>query len=183
MKNFCITLSAFAIIILIIIAGVYVKEPTHTEYLRIHVRANSNNEEDQAVKLKVKNAVVEYMIPFVADCKSKTQAQKVVKKIIPNLIKVAEETLREGGFNYGAKASVKNEKFPTRIYNGITLNGGLYDALILELGSGKGDNWWCVVYPPLCFTGVGDVKYASKIYQVIKDFLSNYKREEKWKKL
>ena len=63
------------------------------------------------------------------------------------------------------------ERFPTRVYEGVTLAAGVYDALILELGSGEGDNWWCVVYPPLCFTGGSvNVVYRSKIAQIIRQF-------------
>ena len=82
-------------------------------------------------------------------------------------------------FNYSAKASVKKEKFPTRVYQGVQLESGIYDALIIELGSGKGDNWWCVVYPPLCFTGE-NVKYSykSKILQIIRSFYDKEKNNQ-----
>lgn len=74
-------------------------------------------------------------------------------------------------FSYRSKASVREEEFPTRVYEDLTLDAGYYDALILELGSGKGDNWWCVVYPPLCFTG-GECGYVykSKILEIIESF-------------
>ena len=85
--------------------------------------------------------------------------------------RVAARVLRENGFSYGARASLRREQFPTRVYADATLEAGEYDALILELGSGKGDNWWCVVYPPLCFTsGNGNVVYKSKIAEIIKRF-------------
>ena len=71
------------------------------------------------------------------------------------------------GFNYRSRVEIRNEKFPTRVYEDLTLEAGYYDALIIELGEGKGDNWWCVVYPPLCFTGGENVKYRSKIYELI----------------
>ena len=69
------------------------------------------------------------------------------------------------------------EEFPTRVYGGLTLENGFYDALIIELGSGKGDNWWCVVYPPLCFSGEGtNYVYKSKLKQIINDFYEKQKR-------
>lgn len=178
MKNFCITLLSLSIIILIVIGITIPKTTTHKEYLRIHVRANSNREEDQAVKIKVKDAVVEFLIPYLAECKTKSSAEKTLTSLLPKIDEVADSVLLEEGFSYKAKGQIKNEKFPTRAYGDLVLDAGYYDALILNLGCGEGDNWWCVVYPPLCFTGEGDIKYQSKIYNIIRDFKSKYEREE-----
>ena len=91
--------------------------------------------------------------------------------IIDKIKAVADKVLKENGFCYQARVSVKNENFPTRVYDGVELKGGFYDALIVELGSGKGDNWWCVVYPPLCFTGEQtSYRYRSKILEIIRAF-------------
>ena len=88
-----------------------------------------------------------------------------------NIEEVAREELIKQGFDYGAKANVKTENFPTRIYGQLQLQAGYYDALIVNLGSGEGDNWWCVVYPPLCFTGEGQsYVYKSKIKEIIDQF-------------
>ena len=97
----------------------------------------------------------------------------IIKLILKYLPKSAINQLIAGlliknGFNYGCKIAVKGENFPTRVYEGLTLSAGYYDALIIELGSGQGDNWWCVVYPPLCFTGSDDITYRSKIWDLIK---------------
>ena len=78
--------------------------------------------------------------------------------------------LKNAGFNYHSKVAVRNELFPTRVYGDFTLEEGFYDALIVELGEAKGDNWWCVVYPPLCFTGTENIKYKSKILEIINSF-------------
>ena len=92
---------------------------------------------------------------------------------LKNIEEVANEVLKENGFSYGSKANVERETFPTRVYGEYVLPAGEYSALILRLGSGEGDNWWCVVYPPLCFTGdrVSYV-YRSKIKDVIDEFFS-----------
>ena len=170
MKKICITFFTLAIIVLSAI-GFYLETPIKTEYLRIHIRANSNQEIDQEVKYKVKDAVIKFLTPKIAECKTKELAEKLLTDNLNNIESVANETLVKNGFNYVAKANVKNELFPTRKYENLVLDGGFYDALIIELGSGKGDNWWCVVYPPLCFvdTGTGYV-YKSKIKQIIDDF-------------
>ena len=140
-------------------------------YLRVHIRADSNESAAQAVKYKVRDAVVEFLTPTVADCATKGAAMEKIEQQLAEIEKVAERVLRENGFSYGARASLRREEFPTRIYSDTTLEAGEYDALILELGSGKGDNWWCVVYPPLCFTsGGGNVIYKSKIAEIIKKF-------------
>ena len=141
-------------------------------YLRIHIRADSNEGEAQAVKYRVRDKVVEYLTPLVANYQTKTQAMQGVSAHLEEIAQIATKTLREQGFSYGAEAELKKESFPTRVYGDFTLPAGEYSALILKLGSGKGDNWWCVVYPPLCFaapTGQ-NVIYKSKIKEIIQNF-------------
>ena len=146
---------------------------TKTEYLRIHIRANSNGDIDQAVKYAVKEKVVDYLTPYLAECDSKQKAEDMLKVKLSDICDIADKTLKEKGFDYGAKARVNGEKFPTRVYGELTLEAGYYDALIIELGEGAGDNWWCVVYPPLCFTGQGrNYTYKSKIAEIIKNFFA-----------
>lgn len=142
----------------------------NSEYLRIHIRANSNDEQDQAVKLKVKDAVVEYLIPLLAKAETKEDAERVLRSHKEEIALEAANALRKEGFRYGAKADVKSEEFPTRQYGSETFPSGVYDALIVELGEGKGDNWWCVAFPPLCFTPNSNSKnivYKSKIIEII----------------
>ena len=142
-------------------------------YLRVHIRANSNGEEDQRVKYLVRDKVVEFLTPTVADCATKAEAMAAVRGKLDDAARVADGVLKENGFYYGARASLREEEFPTRVYDEVTLSAGVYDALILELGSGEGDNWWCVVYPPLCFTsGNGNVVYKSKIAEIIRKFFA-----------
>ena len=176
MKKFCIVFLTLAIIILSGIGLSLPESKTETEYLRIHIRANSNTTVDQSVKYKVKEKVVEFLTPFIAVCDTKVKAEKMLYDNLENISRVATNTLKENGFNYLATAKVKNEKFPTRGYGRLTLESGFYDALIINLGSGEGDNWWCVVYPPLCFTGEGvRYEYRSKIKDVINDFFKKEK--------
>ncbi len=147
------------------------EKPQETEYLRVHIRANSNEEADQTVKYRVRDAVVAYLTPTVAECGTKEAAMSAVRKELSAISAVADKVLRENGFFYGARASLKQEEFPTRVYENATLGAGIYDALIVELGEGTGDNWWCVVYPPLCFTaGNGNIVYRSKIAEIIAKF-------------
>ncbi|MBE5744943.1 MAG: stage II sporulation protein R [Clostridiales bacterium] len=145
------------------------RQSKDTEYLRIHIRADSNESSAQAVKYAVRDDVVAYLTPTVADCNTKDEAVKNVRNQLNNVARVATATLRKNGFSYGASARLQKETFPTRVYEGYTLPAGEYTALIIELGSGKGDNWWCVVYPPLCFAAPRgkNVVYKSKILEII----------------
>ena len=142
----------------------------NTEYLRVHIRANSDDGADQAVKYLVRDELVAYLSPVVAECKTRAAAVEKINGKLTELERVAEKTLREKGFSYGANAAIRTEFFPTRIYGEYTLKQGEYLALIVELGEGAGANWWCVVYPPLCFAGDSNVPvvYKSKIAEIIK---------------
>ncbi len=170
----------FAVIVLLVLSiatiafafgGTEKGEAENDAYLRIHIRADSNESAAQAVKYKVRDRVVEFLTPLVAECESKEEAMQKIGQALPSVERAAEEILRAEGFSYGARASLKREEFPTRVYENVTLGAGVYDALILELGSGKGDNWWCVVYPPLCFTGGnGNIVYKSKIAEIVRKF-------------
>ena len=141
-------------------------------FLRLHIRAHSNELQAQAVKYLVRDQVIEYLLPIVSEFHSQQEAVEGIQKQLKNIEKVSESVLEKQGFSYGASASVRKENFPTRIYEDLTLPSGIYTALIIELGEGVGDNWWCVVYPPLCFTGAlqGKVQYKSKIMEIIRSF-------------
>lgn len=145
----------------------------YADYLRIHVRANSNSAEDQQVKYEVKDEAVKFITPYVKECVDKERAMEVMKGLLPEIEKVCDAALRQHGYTYGARAQIREEKFPTRVYGDLTLEEGVYDALIIELGTGTGDNWWCVIYPPLCFTSASaDVEYRSVIMDIINKFKS-----------
>ncbi|MBR1983436.1 MAG: stage II sporulation protein R [Clostridia bacterium] len=180
MRNLCITF----LILTIIVLGVVAKTngnlfQTNTEVLRIHIRADSNQTEDQQVKYKVKDAVVEFLTPKLSDCNTKSKAEETIKSLLSEIETVCDGVLEENGYDYKSKAKINVEEFPTRVYGGLTLENGFYDALIIELGSGSGDNWWCVVYPPLCFTGEGkNYVYRSKLKQIINDFYEKHKEEK-----
>ncbi len=173
MKNFCIIFLSFVIIIVTAIGfsgSASSSTPPPAEYLRIHIRAHSNEQADQTVKYLVRDKVVEYLTPLVANCSSKEGATTAVEGKLGEVAAIAKNALREGGFSYGARAKLIRESFPTRAYGEYLLPAGEYTALVLYLGSGSGDNWWCVVYPPLCFTGGENVVYKSKIKEIIARF-------------
>ncbi len=174
MKAFCISLLTCAIIILSVI-GISVEEKKiHEEYLRIHIRANSNDEEDQKIKYLIKEKLVSYLTPLLSECKTKEKAERELKIRLSDIEEITNDTLKTNGYDYICRASIREENFPTRTYDSLTLEAGFYDALIVELGEGSGDNWWCVVYPPLCFVDGGHgYVYKSKILEIINDFFNS----------
>lgn len=152
----------------------------NARYLRIHIRANSNAECDQDIKYIIKIQVVRYLTPFLEEVSTKEEALSVIVQRLSGIEEVCKKTLKEKGYGYGVKASVTKEDFPSRSYGGRTLAAGVYDSLIIQLGEAKGDNWWCVVYPPLCFIGKEDVNaqgfyYISKLKEIIDKFYGSGK--------
>ena len=146
---------------------------SNADFLRIHIRANSNSEVDQNVKYEVKDAVVKFLTPLLCDVVDKQSAINIVSNNLKNIEKVCNTVLKESGFNYASEAVIKQENFPTRTYNEVTLTSGVYDSLIVNLGTGKGNNWWCVVYPPLCFVNAensNNLTYRSKLLEIINSF-------------
>ena len=177
MRNICI-IFLLSIIISLTAFGFVGRNDGQTvqgkEYLRIHIRADSNEDEAQAVKYTVRDRVVEYLTPLVAEYEDMEESKKGIRSRLAEIENVAKKTLQEEGFSYGARAQIKQEYFPTRVYDEYVLSAGEYTALILELGKGKGDNWWCVVYPPLCFAATNtNVIYKSKIKEIIENWKKN----------
>lgn len=171
MKKFCIIFLSFFIITVTVFSFsgcLSASGEGRGEYLRMHIRADSNDEEAQAVKYLVRDKLVEFLTPLVAEYETQAQAVAGVEENLDGIEEAANAVLAENGFAYTANAEVRVERFPTRVYDGYTLPAGEYTALIVELGEGKGDNWWCVVYPPLCFAATGgNVVYKSKIAEIV----------------
>lgn len=144
-------------------------------YLRIHIRANSNLSVDQNIKYEIKDEVVSFLTPHIAKCSSLDEVKNSLNSLKNDIENICNKILKDNGFNYVAKAKIQNEFFPTRTYGEYVLEADFYDALIIELGEACGDNWWCVVYPPLCFLNSKDInttniKYKSKLYELISKF-------------
>ena len=151
------------------------KNKPEADFLRLHIRANSNLAADQDIKFEVRQEIVNELTPIFADISSRRAAIQAMQKNMPRIEAAANRVLLMGGFDYTALADLRTEFFPTRHYNGYTLPEGVYDALIINLGAGAGDNWWCVVYPPLCFLennigGDKGIVYRSKLQDIIRRY-------------
>ncbi len=118
---------------------------------RLHVIANSDSDTDQNLKYIVRDHLLKYMNTLCANCTSKEEAITIANQHIENFKEIALETIKNEGFHYSVNVSIGNFAFPTKHYGDISLPAGDYDALKVEIGEAKGQNWWCVMFPPLCF--------------------------------
>ena len=156
--------------VLILVVGVGLIMPTEKndyDYLRLHIRANSNDSVDQSVKYEIKSELVNFLTPYLCEVRSKNKAIDTINDLKKILESKCNNILKHKGLNYTSNIKINTEYFPTRNYDNITLSAGYYDAVIVELGEAIGDNWWCVMYPPLCFVNKFEnsmqIKYKSKI--------------------
>ena len=121
--------------------------------LRFHVLANSDSEEDQALKLKVRDAVGSYMAPKMKEASDVEDCERIVEENMQKITAAAEEVIREEGYDYTVTAQLGDAKFPVKTYGAYTFPAGTYEALNLVIGAGEGHNWWCVMYPNMCLSG------------------------------
>ena len=121
---------------------------------RLHVIANSDSNEDQNLKYIVRDNLLKYMNELCVNCSSKQEAINLVYENQNNFKQIALKTIRDQGYNYDININIGNFEFPTKNYGDISLPSGYYDALKVEIGEAKGKNWWCVMFPPLCFVDI-----------------------------
>lgn len=138
--------------------------------IRFHVIANSDSDEDQNLKLKVRDEVLKYMAPKLDDSKSLDESREILKSNDNKVKEIAKKVIKENGYNYGVETTLGKENFPDKTYGNITLPQGEYEAYRIVIGSGNGHNWWCVMFPPLCFVDMskGQVAYDENEKQMKK---------------
>lgn len=174
-KRFFVVLIVFAFFVFVSAISYVnaVSEDISDSVFRLHVIANSDSKEDQDLKYKVRDAVLEYMNNISDDCSSKEEVIKLAYEHQDDFISVAEKVIRENGFDYNVKIEIGNFEFPTKYYGDISLPAGFYDALKIEIGEAKGQNWWCVMFPPLCFVDVTSGVVPDESKQIMQDNLSD----------
>ncbi len=151
------------------------------DVFRLHILANSDSEYDQSVKLKVRDRVLEYSKSLFESASSKEEAESLISQNLDNITRVAENELKYLGCNQNVKAEIKKMYFTTRYYDSYTLPSGMYDALRITIGSGKGHNWWCVMYPSICISAASEQDEKAKQalddgeYDIIKNEKYSYK--------
>lgn len=126
------------------------KQQLQKDLIRLHVVANSDSDEDQAIKLQVRDAITATLEPAMENIESKEQAYQYIVENLTRIEETANKKLEELGVSDRASVSLQQEKFNVRHYDTFSLPAGIYDSLRVEIGSGSGKNWWCVVFPTLC---------------------------------
>lgn len=127
------------------------QEALAEEVLRFHVLANSNSEEDQELKMKVKEAILTYMEREIPQADSVDETKTWAESHLSEIETVAKQVVHREGYGYEVDAEVTESEFPDKTYGDVTFPAGEYEALRIEIGEAEGQNWWCVLYPNLCF--------------------------------
>lgn len=147
-----LTLSIFAAIFLLLVGllPVHGEGEIYDKVVRLHVLANSNSEEDQAVKLEVRDAILAVTVPLLQNCQTREEAVLLLEENRTILTEAARSVLREHGFDDTVSIEMGLESYPTRTYDSLCFPAGEYVSMRVSLGQGDGQNWWCCLFPPLC---------------------------------
>lgn len=173
-KYFCIlSILLFSFVFITISSyAISVSTDLSNNFFRLHILANSDSEEDQALKLKVRDNIIEYMETLTYDGLSKEEVVTLTQNHLDDFKKIAEETIKKEGFDYKVSFKIDNFYFPTKVYGNISLPAGYYDGLKIEIGEAKGQNWWCSLFPPLCFVDISSGVIDEETEKNLKNNLS-----------
>lgn len=175
--------SIFIISIIIGLAYAYITSKPNTDIkelqqgishkiIRFHIIANSDSDEDQALKLKVKEAVVNYTSELLSNSKSIEETENLLSTHTNDIITIANSVVKDNGYAYSITAGITNTYFPTKTYGNYTFPPGTYKAFQIKIGQAKGKNWWCVLYPPLCFIDISHGTVTTKSENLLKETLT-----------
>ena len=166
-------------LILTLLIGMLTVLPVHSEaliydkVLRLHVIANSNLETDQELKLLVRDAILEETRVLLADTTSREEAKSIIQANMTNLQKIAKSVIKSNGYSYPVSVEFGEEEYPTKSYESCAFPAGEYLSLRIKIGSAEGENWWCVLFPPMCLSAATDkdaftsVGITDSQYQII----------------
>ncbi|MFR2533917.1 MAG: stage II sporulation protein R [Clostridia bacterium] len=140
---------------------------------RLHVIANSDSKEDQSLKYIVRDKLLNYMNTISKEASTKQEAIEIAKEHIADFSHIAEETIKQEGYTYNVTVEIGNYDFPTKQYGDISLPAGEYDALRVKIGKAQGQNWWCVMFPPLCFVDVSSGIVPTESKELMKNELND----------
>lgn len=139
---------------------------------RLHVIANSDTKEDQNLKYIVRDKLIEYMNSIAVDAKNKEEAIQIAEEHLNDFNNIAKQTIIDNGYDYDVNVEIGNFSFPTKTYGDISIPAGVYDAIRVKIGNATGQNWWCVMFPPLCFVNVTSGIVPDESKKVLEDELS-----------
>ena len=149
----CVLVLCLAICNILPIHG---EEKIYESVVRLHVLANSDSDEDQALKLRVRDAILSYVSPKVIDSNSREEAIEILQGELENIKKEAKRVVFEQGYEYNVEVTLTLEDYPTRNYESMSFPSGQYVSLRVLIGEAEGQNWWCVLFPPLCLSAASD---------------------------
>lgn len=177
MKRFFYTISLFILFFcfIFISAKSYannVLDDLADNFFRLHILANSDSDEDQNLKLKVRDNIIKYMDTLSYDGLTKEDAINLTCSNLNNFKQIAEKTIIDEGYNYSVNLKIGNFYFPTKEYGNVSLPAGYYDALKIEIGNAEGKNWWCSLFPPLCFVDISAGVIDEESEEFLKENLS-----------
>ena len=138
------------------ILPIHGEEKIYESVVRLHVLANSDTEEDQALKLKVRDAVLSYTSPKIIDAKTREEAISILQENMEEIKSIANNVILENGYDYKIDVTLTLEDYPTRNYESMSFPSGEYVSLRILIGEAEGQNWWCVLFPPLCLSAASD---------------------------
>ncbi|NLM34907.1 MAG: stage II sporulation protein R [Clostridiales bacterium] len=145
-----------------------------SKLIRFHVIANSDSKEDQNLKLKVKDEVLKFLAPKLEKCTTIEESREILKRNNDEIKSIAERVIKENGYSYKVNSELSKENFPVKTYGPITLPQGNYEAYRILIGNASGENWWCVMFPPLCFIDITKGEVAEeKTLEQMKEVLSD----------
>lgn len=138
--------------------------------IRFHVIANSDSDEDQALKLKVRDRVVEFISGKLDESISLEESREIILSNKEEMEGIAKEVIEENNYSYGVVSNLSRENFPDKVYGDVIFPQGEYEAYRIIIGDGNGENWWCVMFPPLCFVdGTKEVVDSSEVKKQIEE--------------
>lgn len=150
----------------------YTSKDISDSVFRLHVLANSDSAEDQNLKYKVRDKLLDYMNSICTNTSNKEEAINIANSHLEDFKTIAKITIEENGYNYDVTVEIGNFEFPTKTYGDISLPSGYYDALRVKIGEAKGQNWWCVMFPPLCFIDVSSGVVPDESKETLKNTMS-----------
>ena len=143
------------------------------EVIRLHVLANSDEVYDQELKIKVKDGIVKMLEDELHSSMSKDETRIILLKNLDEIEKKTKEIIEENGYDYDVSAKITFDNFPTKQYGDVVLPAGEYEALKVEIGEAKGQNWWCVMFPPLCFVDASVKEVPKEDKEILKNVLTD----------
>lgn len=145
--------------------------------IRFHVLANSDSEKDQDLKLKVRDEVIKYLQPLLKESSSIQESEEIILNERDNLKEISKNIIEKNGYNYDVKVNLEYSKFPAKQYSNIVLPAGEYKSLRIIIGEGEGRNWWCVMFPPLCFVDENNSVIDKETDEKLQDVLTEEEYE------